>query len=248
MSSAPTIGTPFIELQRVDSTNNYATGAIHAGMAQHGTAVFAHHQTKGKGQRYKQWHGDAKKNIALSIVIKPDGLYMPDSFLLSMAAAAAVQRFLASYAGEEIKIKWPNDLYWRDRKTAGILIENVVQGASWKWSVVGIGVNVNQTDFTNVAVKAASLKQITGRELEPVALAKELCHYLQEAYDELLGSRAALIAYYRSQLYKLGETVLFRKEARLFTAMVMDVTAHGQLVVRGALEERFNVGEVEWVL
>ena len=74
MPFAPIIGIPFIELQQVESTNNYATGLLHAGMAQHGTAVFTHHQTKGKGQRNKQWQSDAGKNIALSVINKPPSL------------------------------------------------------------------------------------------------------------------------------------------------------------------------------
>lgn len=248
MPFTPIIGIPFIELQQVESTNNYATGAIHAGMAQHGTAVFAHHQTKGKGQRNKQWHGDANKNIALSIIIKPNALSLSQSFLLSMTAAVAVQRFLKTYAGEEVKIKWPNDVYWQDRKAAGILIENVVQGTDWKWCVIGIGMNVNQTTFDEVAVRAVSLKQITGKDFNPLQLAKELCRYLEDALAELKTFEAILVAYYKSNLYRLGETVLFKKENRVFRATVVDVTATGQLVVKHAIEERLDVGEIEWVV
>ncbi|MDB5205459.1 MAG: biotin--[acetyl-CoA-carboxylase] ligase [Flavisolibacter sp.] len=248
MPFTPTIGIPFIELQQAESTNNYAIGAIHAGMAQHGTAVFAHHQTAGKGQRDKRWYGDANKNIALSIIIKPEGLSLSQTFLLSMATAVGVYNFLKSYAGDEIKIKWPNDIYWRDRKTAGILIENIVQGFNWKWSIIGIGVNINQTAFDNVAIKAVSLKQITGKDFEPVQLAKELCTFLENAFDTLHQSGETIIDAYKKNLFRLGETGTFRKEGRAFTGTITDVTTYGQLVVQGAVEEKFNVGEIEWVI
>jgi BirA family biotin operon repressor/biotin-[acetyl-CoA-carboxylase] ligase len=242
------IGIPFIELLQVKSTNNYATGLIHAGMAQHGVAVFAHHQTAGKGQRNKQWQGEANKNIALSIIIKPACLTLSQSFLFSMAVAVATHRFLLNYIGEETKIKWPNDIYWQDRKAAGILIENIVQGEDWKWSVTGIGININQTIFDNSKFKAVSLKQITGKEFKPILLAKELCGFLERSFTELQNSPTDILIRYKKNLYKLNEAILLKKGSRTFTAFVKEVTTSGQLVVQSAIEEVFDVGEVEWVL
>lgn len=242
------IGEPFIELQRVESTNNYATGRVHAGMARHGEAVFAHHQTAGKGQHNRQWQSEAGSNVVLSVVLQPPGLSLSQTFLLSMAAAVAAQRFFSGYAGGETKVKWPNDVYWRDRKAAGILIENVVQGSEWKAAVIGMGVNINQTSFEGLANKAVSLKQITGKEHEPVALAKELCSHLSDAYGLLLKLPLEVIEEYRSVLYKLNEDVRFKQGSRVFEAVVKDVTPLGELVVRHATEERFSVGEVEWLL
>ncbi len=217
-------------------------------MAQHGTVVFAHHQTRGRGQRKKQWESESKKNIAVSIVVQPQVLMLSQSFFLSMAIAVGTQRFFNSYAAGETTIKWPNDIYWRDRKAAGILIENIIQGTEWKWSVVGVGVNVNQTRFENVTTKAASLKQITGKEFEPLQLAKELCSFLQTAYHELTTCRQELIAAYRNSLYKLNEVVMFKKDSRIFSAVVKGVTDSGHLVLKSSFEETFEVGEIEWVI
>ncbi|HVF80480.1 MAG TPA: biotin--[acetyl-CoA-carboxylase] ligase [Flavisolibacter sp.] len=246
MSFTFTIGTPFIELQRVESTNNYAIGALHAGMAQHGTAVFAHHQTAGKGQRNKQWFGEAGKNIALSVIVKPDSSSLSGSFLLSMAAAVAVQEFFTTYAGDEVKVKWPNDIYWRDRKAAGILIENIVQGTEWKAAVIGIGININQVSFEGLQTKAVSLKQITGKAHEPVVLAKELCTYLSNSLAVLKTSPLQIMTSYKSCLYKKEETVRLKKDNRVFNAVIKDVSVMGELIVHHATEERFSVGEVEW--
>ena len=242
------IGHPFIELQQVESTNNYATGLLHAGLAQSGTAVFTHDQTAGKGQRKRTWQSRAGENIALSVVLQSPGLSLSQSFLLSMATAVGAQRFFALHAGAETKVKWPNDVYWQDRKAAGILIENVVQGTEWKAAVVGIGVNVNQTVFENLPNKPVSLKQITGKNFEPLKLAKELCEHLTTAYNSLQEDPASIIKEYKTILYKMNEPVRFKQGSRLFTATVKDVTNLGELVVQHATEERFSVGEVEWVI
>ena len=147
MSSLNPIGTPFIELHTVDSTNNYAMGLVHAGMAQHGTAVFAHEQTKGRGQRNKAWVSEPGANIALSVIFQPPAFSTSQLFMISKLVATAVLNFFNSYATTDTSIKWPNDIYWRDRKAGGILIENMVNGSTWNWAVVGIGININQVNF-----------------------------------------------------------------------------------------------------
>jgi BirA family biotin operon repressor/biotin-[acetyl-CoA-carboxylase] ligase len=242
------VGTPFIELPQVESTNNYATGLAHAGMAQSGTAVFAHHQTKGKGQRHRKWQGKPGQNIALSVILQPPGLALSQAFLLSMATALGVHRFFSHYAGSETKVKWPNDLYWRDRKAGGILIENIVQASEWKAAIVGVGININQTDFENLDNKAVSLKQITGKEHSPVALAKELCEHLSYTYNLLHKLPTEVKELYRSHLYKLNETVRLKHGSRVFDAAIKDVSSMGELIVQYATEERFGVGELEWVM
>lgn len=248
MSSPNLIGQPFIELLTVESTNNYAMGLARAGMAQHGSVVFTHEQTKGKGQRTKEWVSQRGQNIAMSLVIKPSGLKVSDLFLLSMMTAAGLHDFFLNYVAEEIKIKWPNDIYRRDRKAAGILIENVWQGTEWKFAVIGMGVNVNQTDFGELARKAVSLKQITGKNFEPLVLAKQLCGILEEKYQLLLSDPSSIIEQYKSQLYKLNETVRLKKNKRVFDAKFKDVNNNGQMVVQHVMEEKFDVGEVDWII
>ena len=247
MSALNPIGFPFIELHRVDSTNNYAMGLVHAGMAQHGIAVFSHHQTKGRGQYNKDWISEAQSNIAISVVLEPP-LSTSQIFFVSKMVATAVLRFLSRYAIGNTSIKWPNDIYWCDRKAGGILIENVIQGAEWKYSVVGIGININQTDFGDLKNKAVSLKQITGNNFDPVSLAKEICDILDTQFDQLTLDPNAVIKEYRSNLYKLGEKIKLKKGNRIFEAIMKDVTDTGQLIVQHAVDERFDVGEVEWML
>jgi BirA family transcriptional regulator, biotin operon repressor / biotin---[acetyl-CoA-carboxylase] ligase len=242
------IGKPFIELLTVESTNNYAMGLVRAGMAQHGTVIFAHEQTKGKGQRNKKWLSAKELNIAMSIVLKPKHLSSSQPFLISMMVAVAVQELLAQYIKNDIKIKWPNDIYWCDRKAAGVLIENIWQGQEWKFSVVGVGINVNQIDFAGLETKAVSIKQITGREFNCVVLAKELCEILEDKYQLLLSNCSRVVEQYKANLYKLQEYVQLKKDQLLFEAKFQDVNSMGQMVVQHQIEEKFDVGDIEWII
>ena len=248
MSSLNPIGQPFIELPAIESTNNYAMGLVREGMAQHGMAVFAHEQTRGKGQRNKHWLSAKGSNIALSMILDSQGLQHSDLFLLSMTAANSCFQLINRYIPDGLTIKWPNDIYWRDRKAAGILIENVWQQDTWKHSVIGIGVNVNQEDFGELGSRAVSMKQLTGKNHIPVELARELCEIFEEQYHLLLSDPEKVMDFYRKHLYKKDEKVRLKKANRIFEAVIKDVTIDGQLIVQRAVEEKFNVGEVEWLI
>ena len=219
----------------------------HAGMAQHGIAVFAHEQTQGKGQRNKQWHATPKQNIILSVLIQPSGLQLTSFFLFSMAMANAAYQFFNKYAGDDTKVKWPNDLYWRDRKAGGILIENILQGSQWKYAVIGMGININQTEFGNDCGRAVSLKQITGKDYDVIELAKELCIAIEQNIEMLLQSTEAVKNTYHYHLYKIGETVQLKKGPKIFETTIKGVNTNGQLITQNAFEEMFDIGDVEWI-
>src|SRR4051812_423855 len=159
---------------------------LQKGVTQHGVAYFAYHQYAGKGQRGRQWHAAAGENIILSVVLNASHLQVSKQFALSMAIAMAVHDLFSSYALNNTFVKWPNDLYCCDRKAGGILIESIIRGKHWQWSIAGIGININQTKFDSVVVNAISLKQITGKTYDPVQLAKELCGHLNQRYNQLI--------------------------------------------------------------
>lgn len=276
-----TIGRPFIELESVDSTNKYAMALVHEarlpdrqGLIKHGMAFFAREQTAGKGQRGKEWITEKGANIILSVLIQPVGFTINDQFKLSACVAAAVHQFFSKYAGAgtinkeptpntksankdfKTTIKWPNDIYWQDRKAAGILIENVIgsghnpnSSSNWQWAVAGIGININQTVFAPQLHNPVSLKQITGKNFDPVELAKELCAILNENYNELQqGNFENIFKYYLQHLYKKDALVKFKKESRVFEAKVKGVTKTGKLILQHSIEEKFDFGELEWVV
>lgn len=220
---------------------------VHAGVARHGFTVFAHEQTAGKGQRQKRWEAQRGANVMMSLVIEPPALYSAPGFYFSMAMAVAVHGVLKKFAGDVVKIKWPNDLFLRDRKAGGILIETVVSSGIWKAAVVGIGLNINQTDFGELAEKAVSLKQLTGKEYDTIAVAKELCSEINMLLKTWETEPERIVTAYHQHLYKQGEWVKLKQGTRVFSAQIKGVNAAGQLVVQHALEEAFDVGEVAWV-
>jgi BirA family biotin operon repressor/biotin-[acetyl-CoA-carboxylase] ligase len=244
-----TDGYSFVILKYVDSTNNYAMAAVHEGLAKHGDAVFAYTQTNGKGQRGKVWETGEAENIALSIIIEPGLLKAYHPFQLSATVALGVYDFFSKYAGEETTIKWPNDVFWRDRKAGGVLIENVISGSSWKWAVAGIGININQTVFNPGIRNPVSLKQITGKEFEPADLAAEL-HRLVMARTGELSSRPyeALLEEYQQHLYKMNGAVKLKKDNMVFETLIKGISPQGKLKTKDVLEKEFEFGEVEWIL
>lgn len=252
-SSFKVIGAPVIELQSVDSTNIYALNKVHAGLAQHGMAIIAHEQVAGKGQRGKLWISEKGKNINLSVIIKLHSLNISGQFQLSACTAIAILDFFKHYAGNDTRIKWPNDLYWQDRKAGGILIENVIRNkesgnAIWEWAVIGIGININQTAFPEDLKNPVSLKQITGKTFDTLELAMELLAKLNSLYHQLISSGFENIYNeYLLHLYKKNETVKLKKDNRVFDALIKTVTPSGQLIIQHAIEESVDFGNVEWV-
>ncbi len=260
------IGQQLTILQSIDSTNNYAMARIRAGLAKHGEAFFALEQHTGKGQRNKVWLTEPGVNIILSVVFQPQGLFLRQQPAFNMAISLAVRDFFAKYAGAGTSIKWPNDIYWRDRKAGGVLIENLIRGNEtpvqnpftgkiespgadhgWNWAVVGIGLNINQVSFPAGISKPVSLKQITGKNWDLMELVESLCQHLQERWVQLL-ARQDLFEAYNSHLYKLNETVRLKKEGRVFDGKIMGVNTAGQLLVNTSMEEIFDYGEIEWLL
>lgn len=234
-------------LDTVDSTNNYAMQQAQDGLAKQGSAWFANEQTAGKGQRGKSWAGEKGKNIAMSVVLVSGQLKITSKFQLSAVVALACFEFLKQYAGEEMKIKWPNDLFWRDRKAGGILIENKLYGKAWKWAVVGIGININQERFNKELANAISLKQITGKNFNTITLAKELHGLLMKKLADAQ-TPDEIMQQYNQHLYKINEPVKLRKAGVKFETVIKKVSVHGRLITEDAIEREFDFGEVEWVL
>jgi BirA family biotin operon repressor/biotin-[acetyl-CoA-carboxylase] ligase len=244
------IGHSFIELESVDSTNNYAMARATTGKAAHGTLFFAYEQWAGKGQRGKTWTSIPGENIILSAVLEPVALLPSQAFHLSAGVALACHDLFSQYAGTERPfIKWPNDLYWRDRKAGGVLIENSFKGNRWNFAIAGMGININQVDFPATARNPISLRQITGRSFDVIKLARELGGCLDRRYNALLaGKGGSLIEEYNSLLYKKGQAVRLKKGNAVFATTIEGVSAQGDLLTRDVLDRSFGFGEVEWIL
>jgi BirA family transcriptional regulator, biotin operon repressor / biotin---[acetyl-CoA-carboxylase] ligase len=242
------IGEPFIQLSSVDSTNIYAMQQVQANLAAHGTVFFADEQTNGKGQMGKSWEGKAGQNIALSAILDCSFLSISHQFYLSMAVALACFDCLSQFLPSDWSIKWPNDIYWGDRKAGGILIENSVQGSLWQWAIVGIGLNINQTEFGELGKKAVSLKQVTGKEWDRLFIAQQLCNHLEIRFQQLRNKQFHLILQeYQIHLYKLNQLVRLKKGAMVGEYKIKSVNAKGELIAEKGIDFHFPHGSVEWV-
>jgi len=243
------IGEPFVQLNKVGSTNNYAMAQAQARLAEHGATWFAHEQTAGKGQRDKSWITEPGQNIIMSLVIQPQAFPIYRQFELSAVTALACRDLFSSYALSSTKIKWPNDLYWEDRKAGGILIQNILQGNEWKYAIVGIGMNINQVDFPANIRNPVSLTHITGKTFNTVFLARELCAHLDRRWKQLISSQPGdILKEYQANLYKLEEMVTLKMNSDTFTATIKGVTGNGDLVVKTNIEQVIPFGQVEWIL
>jgi BirA family biotin operon repressor/biotin-[acetyl-CoA-carboxylase] ligase len=240
-----TFDNQLIELDSVDSTNNYAMGQVHAGLASGGQLYFAHRQWAGKGQRGKTWISEPGSNISMSLVVDSSALELSSRFLLSAAVSLACLEKVQQYEKEGWAVKWPNDLYWRDRKAAGILIENLIRGNKWLFAVIGVGMNLNQEAFPPSLSNAVSLKQITGKTYDPLSLAKELAAAITLQIETLKSSPASILAAFNQFLYKRGDLVRLKQGDHLFETIIDSVNAEGLLLCGNGME--FRVGEVEFV-
>ena len=248
------IGLPFTELTEVDSTNIYAMNQVKTNLAGHGAAYLAQKQWAGKGQMGKAWEAESGQNILLSVVLDPkklvfDGLALEPS-VVSMLVAVGCFNFFITYAGDETRIKWPNDIYWRDRKAAGILIENSFRGPIWQWSIAGMGVNINQTEFGTGLQKAVSLKQMTGKTFQVPALAKELCSHIEAALQMVVDKGpGTLLELYNNALYKKGEQVQLDIEGKKITATICRVLSNGHLEIEteNGSKQSHALGAIQWL-
>ena len=184
------MGEPLIELPLVDSTNIYAMAQIKDGLAKSGSCFRADFQTHGKGQHGRVWESTKGQNLLCTYILELKQLdslkkWSPTHQIgFSAAIALGIRSFFDGHTNGDTKIKRPNDIYWRDRKAGGILIENLVRGTEWTWSVVGIGININQTVFSPDAPNPVSLKQITGRDWEILSLQESLTKSLNASILE----------------------------------------------------------------
>lgn len=186
------LGEPLIELSSIDSTNIYAISQVHQRMAVSGSCYRADFQTQGKGQHGRVWDSESGQNLLCSYVLELKSLNSTknwefiDQKGLSAAVAIGAKNFFKAHAGDETLIKLPNDIYWRDRKAGGILIENTLRGTEWTWAVIGIGFNINQTQFNIQDGQPVSLRQITGKKWEIATLQTQLSEALKMSIQNWL--------------------------------------------------------------
>ena len=233
----------FSIIEQVDSTNNYAMNLVHNGSVKHGMAIFTNHQTAGKGQRGKIWESKSGVNILQSLIIQPPQVFHSKPFLFNALIATNVASFLENIVKEPVQLKWPNDLYIRDRKAGGILIENNYRGNHWNWSIIGMGINVNQLFDNTLERKPISLQEITGKTYPIIDLAKDLHAKIIDNLNNV--SLEEILTTYNKRLYKFKQAVVLKYQNENIHTTINGVDENGQLLTT---DKVFNFGEVEWLL
>lgn len=232
--------------ETIDSTNTEALRRLDG--IPSGTVLAARSQTAGRGQRGNTWFTEPGKNLTFSVVLKDLGLKASDSIRLNALTSVAVASLLEHYGVQPV-IKWPNDIYVSGRKICGMLIENTLDGAMLGASVVGIGININQREFPQLA-NATSLALCTGKD---EALEEVLAVFL-EIFEGMLPrlDSPELWERYASRLYRLGKTAryydILREEE--FEGVIQGVEPDGRLCILDAGGERrhYRFKEVSYIL
>ncbi len=212
-------------IEQTNSTNTLLKELIAKG--QEPDFIYAGYQTAGRGQTGNSWESEKGKNLICSILLPPN----KNLYFLNIAVSVAILRTMKGYGlpVTEVAIKWPNDIYWRDKKLAGILLENAIIGNEVKYAIGGIGLNVNQTEFTSDAPNPISLKQISGKEYAIDQLMQDLLDAIHTILNE---PEEAVWSTYKAHLYRREGYWPFADQNGTFEAQIEDILPTGEIVLR----------------
>jgi len=239
-----------IKLEAVSSTNDFAKDILLKSIPKADiTIIDTKEQTKGRGQRGNHWESEKNKNISLSIIIKPIFLKPNLQFYLSMSVSLAIVNCLTEFV-EHISIKWPNDIYINNKKICGILIENRLQGDSIQYSIIGIGLNINQLDFSDWIPNPTSLILEKGIEIDIESLKTRLIKCFEEEYSNLINHDFETISReYLKHLYLRNILSQFRDSIGLFEGKIKSVDSSGYIEIEKLNNEikYYTFKEVEYI-
>jgi BirA family biotin operon repressor/biotin-[acetyl-CoA-carboxylase] ligase len=221
-----------IRLDEVESTNLHLKKIAREVHPAEGSLVIADYQTAGRGQMGTSWFSSKGENLLFSLLIYPQHVVAAEQFIISRIAALAVKNTLDQFAND-IRIKWPNDIYWQDKKICGMLIENDVQGKQIENSVIGFGINVNEQSFPSDLPNPISLRQITGMVHDREYL---LDTFMREFFllyrDFEQGNIEGIEDEYMFDLYRVNDYYWYEDANGKFQAMIEDVLPSGHLLLR----------------
>ncbi|MDP4223447.1 MAG: biotin--[acetyl-CoA-carboxylase] ligase [Bacteroidota bacterium] len=243
------IGSSYIYRDITDSTNNFAHQLIKESRPAEGTIIHTGYQSAGKGQKGNTWESERGKNLLFSIILYPAVIRPEEQFIISMAVSLGICDFIGRHV-KRCTIKWPNDIYAGDDKIAGILIENSISGERIDYSVVGIGLNVNQEKFPLDVPNAVSLKMLTGKDYNTEACLKKLAADLDRRYMKILsGKQAAIRNDYTSSMYLFMEWYNFMTDQGPVYGRIISVDTSGRLMIEDEYEKihRFSFREVSFM-
>ena len=230
-----------VHIEETDSTNRW--------MKENGTqkdmVVVADYQTAGKGCGSNSWESERGKNLLFSVMIHPEEIQAKNQFIITQTVSVALCKALENYISEPVEIKWPNDIYVGDKKICGVLIENRLQGRMIKDTIIGIGLNVNQTEFKSDAPNPVSIKQLTGKDTDREEVLRGFIDKLNECCES-----KTCIAEYKARLYRREGKHKFMKQNTVFEASIVDVKDDGRLMLEDekGVAHLFRFKEVTFII
>lgn len=240
------IRTNFIHLEQVSSTNDYAAELIKSRRANHLMSIRTDFQSAGKGQKGSSWESEKGKNLLVTIILLPEKLEAARAFYISTVTALAItDPFLPEIP--ELHIKWPNDIYFRFRKLGGILIENTIGDNKVFSSLVGIGLNINQTNFPAQLPNPVSLALITGKEWQIDFVFRQIYESFVSRFSMLeKGMLSELMQDYHSRLLGYNKVLHYKTADRCFDARLISVLESGEIVLEHSdgTREKYGFKEV----
>lgn len=232
------IGRNVIFLESIPSTNRYAADRVRSGGLPEGTVIIAGEQTEGRGQRGNQWQSVPGLNLTFTLVLSPGFLPLSASFMLNKLTSLAVKQMAEELTAAHAQVKWPNDVLLNELKTAGILIENVIGSGGIQWTLAGIGINVNQTNFPGLPY-ATSLSRETGNRYDLQSVLARFCELFEGLYLQLRGGSERINRAYLSCLAGYGEWRKYIMEEREVTARITNIDSEGRLCIENISGEKF---------
>ncbi|MBO0930501.1 biotin--[acetyl-CoA-carboxylase] ligase [Fibrella aquatilis] len=224
------VGQNIVFLPTCQSTNDEALRILSDGVAYEGDIVATAQQTQGRGQRGNQWEAQPGQNLTFSLILLPSFLQASDQFWLNMAVSLAVYDSLVPFIPTGLTVKWPNDIYVNDRKMGGILIENTLQGYNLAHSIVGIGLNINQMQFSYPSATSLLLEAPYQEGYHLPALLITLCEQLEKRYLQLRNNqRDTLRASYLQHLYRYQQEHTYEADGHRFRGTIVSIDPTGRL-------------------
>ena len=248
ISSEQTIGSHIIHFAQVDSTNVEAKRLIDKGEAKEGLVITTDLQTQGRGQFGRVWESEVGLNVMMSVVVSPLFIKVADQFALNIWSSLSVAEVVSEYC-DSVKVKWPNDVYVQDKKIAGILIQNYIQGDRIKHSIIGIGLNLNQSTWPDEIPNATSLSIESGQTLEKKVIINALCQKLDIRYKRLSIDAKTMYGEYEKNLFRKDELSKFEKEGSRLEGTIKGIDDTGRLLVNhNSTIHAYNHGEISHVI
>ncbi|MEY8686493.1 biotin--[acetyl-CoA-carboxylase] ligase [Bacteroides sp. AN502(2024)] len=249
MPSPEIFPVPLIHISETNSTNSYLQSLCSKQKVEELTVVVADFQTSGRGQRGNSWESAPGKNLLFSTVIFPEFLEARRQFLISQIVSLAIKEELDTYT-TDISIKWPNDIYWKEKKICGILIENDLMGRNISQSIAGVGININQETFHSDAPNPVSLYQITGNQYDIFEVLRNIMIRIRSYYCQLQENDTSFVAQYEKSLFRKKGMHRYKDASGEFLARIVCVEPEGRLILEDEMLNKrgYMFKEVEYLL